>query len=217
MAWGSSNPSSKQQSHGNCFEEKVLASGNVLLTEQDQPVQETYDLGSNSESEYDNNCFSDEFFSSLPGPYDEDSDYVSFQEPESQNELWQQGASSHSTTSSIKNDAIPPPPFNTPPKLKSVEYVMNSNPGTDLASLRKLTTALAREAIFGRDDMITKSIAGRHKTEKLDQEKLDYIKTLVHSRVPHQRSTEFEGTWKWCKQSLSKSCQTLRTGAKKKL
>ena len=182
----------------------------MLLTEQDQPV-------SNSESsDYDMLCFSDDFLNDLPGPYtDEDSDYASYQEPEHQSESWQRSSSSRNIPST-KKDTIPPPPFDTPPKLKTVEYVMKSFPGKDLASLRRLTTALAREAIFGREEMMSRSITGRQKTERLDQDKLDYIKTLVHSRVPQQSNTEFESTWKWCKQSLSKSCQTLRTSAKKK-
>ena len=60
---------------------------------------------------------------------------------------------------------------------------MRNNGGTDLVSLRKLTTALAREAIFGREELSKKSLTGRKETEQLDKEKLDYIKTLVHSRV----------------------------------
>jgi len=48
-------------------------------------------------------------------------------------------------------ESIRPPTFSTPPKLLPVEYVTNNNPGSDLASLRLLTTALARDAIFGRE------------------------------------------------------------------
>ena len=47
-----------------------------------------------------------------------------------------------------KSKNIPPPPFSTPPKLKSVEQVMSDVPGSDVASLRLLTTALARNAIL---------------------------------------------------------------------
>ena len=78
-------------------------------------------------------------------------------------------------------ESIPPPPFSTPPKLLPVEYVMNNNPGSDLASLRLLTTTLARDAIFGREERANKSLSGRKNTGVLAQEKLDYMKTLVKS------------------------------------
>ena len=64
---------------------------------------------------------------------------------------------------------IPPPPVSTPPKLLPVEYVMNNNPGSDLASLRLLTTALARDAIFGREELANKSLSGRKNTGVLAQ------------------------------------------------
>ncbi len=113
--------------------------------------------------------------------------------------------------------AIPPPPsFNTPHRLKTVEEVMHNNSGTDLASLRKLTTALARDAIFGREELSKKTLTGRNDTEQLDQQKVHYIKTLVRSRVPNKSSVEFEDSWKWCRGSLSKSCQTFRNSTKRK-
>lgn len=112
---------------------------------------------------------------------------------------------------------IPPIPFSTPPKLQSVEQVMNNYSGTDVASLRNLATALAREAIFGRDQLAKKSLSGRKHTEMLDKQKVDYIKTLVRSRVANTKSAvEFEFIWKMCRSSLSKSCQTLRNSAKKR-
>ena len=91
---------------------------------------------------------------------------------------------------------------------------MNNNIGTDLTSLRRLTTALAREAIFGTDELIKHSLTGRCDTLKLDGEKVNYIKTLVRTRVPNKSKVEFE---EWWKGSLSKSCQTLRSSAKKKM
>ena len=48
---------------------------------------------------------------------------------------------------------IPKPPFSTPPKLEPVEQVMNDNPGSDVASLRNLTISLAKNAIFGREQL----------------------------------------------------------------
>ena len=115
-----------------------------------------------------------------------------------------------------KSKNIPPPPFSTPPKLKSVEQVMSDVPGSDVASLRLLTTALARNAIFGREHLAKSSLSGRKNTSCLDQEKLDYIKTLVHSRANTKSEVEFEFIWSQCRNSLSKSCQTLRN-AKRKL
>ena len=91
------------------------------------------------------------------------------------------------------------------------------NPGTTEKALRSLTTALAREAIFGRDDMAKRSLSGRKNTVVLDQKKTDYIKTLVRSHVPNKSAVEFEFIWKQCRDSLSKSCQTLRTSKKKRL
>jgi len=40
-----------------------------------------------------------------------------------------------------------PPPFDTPPKLSSVEQVLKNFPGRDVTSLRSLTMALARDAM----------------------------------------------------------------------
>ena len=49
-----------------------------------------------------------------------------------------------------------------PPKLLPIERVMMDYPGTDEASLRRLTTALAREAIFGRDTLcVSLSLANK--------------------------------------------------------
>lgn len=127
---------------------------------------------------------------------------------------------SRSVTPSLQvpSKSIPPPPFSTPPKLRTVEQVMHNYSGTDLAALRKLTTALAREAIFGREALAKRSLSGRSKdSEQLDPQKLDYIKTLVHSRVPNKSDVDFEETWKLCRSSLSKSCQTLRNSVKKKI
>ncbi len=121
-----------------------------------------------------------------------------------------------SSRSVSPSQTIPPISFSTPPKLKTVEQVMNENTGTDAASLRRLTTALAREAIFGKEEMARKSLTGRNSTGELDREKVDYIRTLVHSRVPKKQNVEFESMWKWCRGSLSKSCQTLRNSLKKK-
>ena len=57
--------------------------------------------------------------------------------------------------------ALPPPPFSTPPKLVPVEEVMKNYPGSDVAMLRRLTTALALEATFGKEEMCRSSLSGR--------------------------------------------------------
>jgi len=113
--------------------------------------------------------------------------------------------------------SIAQPPFSTPPKLLPVERVMMDYPGTDEASLRRLTTALAREAIFGRDALCRSSLSGKNNTGSLEKHKLEYIKAVVKSRVPNMPGITFEGIWSKCRASLSKSCQTLRTTAKKKI
>ena len=112
---------------------------------------------------------------------------------------------------------VPQPTFNTPPKLIPVERVMMDNPGCDVASLRRLTTALAREAIFGKEALRKSSLSGKNQTGCLEKHKLDYIKAVVKSRVPNMPEVQFEGIWSKCRGSLSKSCQTLRVSAKKKL
>lgn len=120
-----------------------------------------------------------------------------------------------SATSTLSTN-YPPVPFDTPPKLRSVEEVMRENTGTSEMHLRSLTTALAREAIFGREELAKRSLSGRKNTVALDKKKTDYIKALVRSRVPNKSSVEFEYIWKQCRESLSKSCQTLRTNKKKR-
>ena len=126
-------------------------------------------------------------------------------------------ASSSSITPDVENtsSSIPPVPFSTPPKLQRVEQVMRDYNGTDVASLRLLTIALARDAIFGKKEMAKKSLSGRKNTGILSKYKLDSIKTLVRSRVPNKPNVEFEYIWTLCRGSLSKSCQTLRNVYKK--
>ena len=92
---------------------------------------------------------------------------------------------------------------------------MGENTGTSEKDLRSLTTALAREAIFGKEDMAKRSLSGRKNTVALDKRKVDYIKALVRSRVPSKSPIEFEYIWKQCRDSLSKSCQTIRTNKRK--
>ena len=87
-------------------------------------------------------------------------------------------AGSNQSSGSVAN-SIPPPPFATPPKLQPVEQVMNNYSGCDVASLRTLTTALARDAIFGREELSRSSLSGRKNTDILSLVKQEYIKTLV--------------------------------------
>ena len=164
----------------------------------------------------------DEFYNVL-----EDSDYLSswdfstsdnegtsevrFSSPQNETSSSTETAISQpSTPKPTPSTKIPPPPFKTPPKLRKVEEVMNDHGGTDVASLRNLTTALAREAIFGKEELAKNSLSGRKNTGILNKEKLSYIKTLVKSRVPGMTQVEFEHIWTLCRGSLSKSCQTIR-------
>ena len=145
-----------------------------------------------------------------------DSDYLT---SGSFSELEASGSSSSTVAAAIHLQVVVEvlygSPFSTPPKLSPMEIVMKNNPGTDIASLRVLTTALARDAIFGREELATSS---RRNTGMLSNEKLTYyIKTLVQSRVPNKSAVEFEHIWSLCSSSLSKSCQTLHSNAKMKL
>ena len=88
-----------------------------------------------------------------------------------------------------------------------------------MASLRLLAVSLARDAIFGREEWAKTCLSGRRGSEltKANQQKMDYIKALVFSRVPNKSKIELEFIWTQCRISLSKSSQALRTKAKKKL
>ena len=110
-----------------------------------------------------------------------------------------------------------PPPFPSPAKLLPVSEVLKEHPGSDVASLRDLTVALARDSIFGRDELSHSSLSGRKNTTTLDLKKLDYIKNVVYSRCPKKSLAEFEFIWGLCRLSLSKCCQGLRTSARRKL
>ena len=90
-------------------------------------------------------------------------------------------------SSSEVQSVIQKPPFDTPPKLLPIdlERVMIDYPGTDVAFLRRLTTALARDAIFGREALCRSSLSGKNNTGCLEKHKLDYIKAVVKSRVPN--------------------------------
>lgn len=110
-----------------------------------------------------------------------------------------------------------PPPFPSPAKFIPVGEVLKEHPGSDVASLRDLTIALARDSIFGRDELSHSSLSGRKNTTTLDSKKLDYIKKIVYSRCPKKSLAEFEIIWGLCRSSLSKCCQTLRTSARRKL
>ena len=95
--------------------------------------------------------------------------------------------------------------------------VLKEHPGTDVASLRDLTISLARDSIFGRDELSHSSLSGHKNTATLDSKKLDYIKKVVYSRCPKKSLAEFEFIWGLCRSSLSKCCEGLRTSARRKL
>lgn len=50
----------------------------------------------------------------------------------------------------MQNYTIPFPPFNTLPKLHALEEIMKDTPGTNIASLGRLTIAYARKTILGK-------------------------------------------------------------------
>jgi len=84
-------------------------------------------------------------------------------------------SSSHSVLQTPETHSrVPPPPFGTPPKLVPVEQVMRDYPGKDLSVLRRMSCALARRSIFGKDALFRSSLrgGGKNKTASLDKEKL---------------------------------------------
>ena len=93
-----------------------------------------------------------------------DSDYATGNTWHETIELLSGSTSSYSSTTSLSPPVIAPaaqhtfptppipPPFGTPPKLTSVEQVLKDYPGVDTEGLRRLTVALARDAIFGRKE-----------------------------------------------------------------
>ena len=109
----------------------------------------------------------------------------------------------------------PPVPFSTPPKLLPVEQVLHENHGTTVSDLRRLSVALARDAIFGREALSNSDLGGK-KFTRSEEKKMEYIKTVVKSRVPNMPQVEFELVWGLCRTSISKSCQSLRTKKLKK-
>ena len=124
---------------------------------------------------------------------------------------------SDTSTTSISNVSVQRPPFSTPPKLRPIEEVLGDHPGSSVANLRNLALSLAREAIFGKEQMIKCSLSGRKNTTCLDEKKLNYIKTVVRSRVPNMTQNEFDCIWGLCKSTISKSCQSLRNKTRRKL
>ena len=118
---------------------------------------------------------------------------------------------------SVVPSSLLPPPLNTPPKLLSVDDVMRDYPGNAIFTLRRLTTALARDAIFGKEALRRSSLSGKNNTGCLEKRKLECIIALVRSLVPTVADITFEAIWAKCRSLLSKSCQTLRVTAKKKI
>ena len=73
-------------------------------------------------------------------------------------------STSISTISPASNSSLVQPPFTTPPKLKPIEQVLADNPGNSVAKLRNLALSLARDAIFGRNEMSKLSLSGQKNT-----------------------------------------------------
>ena len=81
--------------------------------------------------------------------------------PSSESETITIGASESTKISPASNSSLlQPPPFTTPPKLKTIQQVLAYNPGSSVANLRNLALCLARDAIFGRDEMVKFSLSG---------------------------------------------------------
>ena len=95
---------------------------------------------------------------------------------------------------------------------------MAKYPGEDTSTLRRMAIAIARDSIFGQEALRSGSLrgGGKSNTGSLDKKKMEYIKTVIRTRVPNLSSLEFEGVWDKYRSSISKSCQTLRDSAKHK-
>ena len=85
---------------------------------------------------------------------------------------------------------------------------MKDIPGKDVNSLRLLALRLARDAIFGREQW---ALSGRGPLGKANLKKLDYIRSLIESRIPNKSKVEYDCLCNMCHTSLSKSAQALRT------
>ena len=90
-------------------------------------------------------------------------------------------------------------------------FVLKDHPGTGIANLRNLAISLARDAIFGKEEMMSSSLSCRKNTTALDKKKLSYIKTIIQSRVLRMSETEFASLWILYRSSISKSCQGFCT------
>ena len=62
---------------------------------------------------------------------------------------------------------------------QSYVLLMKDYPGTDVHSLRRLATSMAREAIFGKKEMQQSSPSGKNSMGSFDVTKFDYIKNVV--------------------------------------
>ena len=91
----------------------------------------------------------------------------------------------------------------------SPERVMVCFPGRAVGNLRKLTTELALQCVFGEDVLARSSLCGRNNTCQFDPEKLKYIKTIVQGRA-NMNDMEFESVWIKCMESLKKKCSNLK-------
>ena len=128
----------------------------------------------------------------------------------------QLSGSSDTYTTSAGNVNVQPSPFSTSPKLRPIKEVLGDHPGSSVANIRNLALSLAREAIFGKEEMIKCSLSGRKNTTTVDEKKLDYIKTVVRSRVRNMTQNQFNCIWGLCKvpfQSHAKCCAIKQEGS----
>ena len=87
----------------------------------------------------------------------------------------------------LRADEIPPPPFRTPEKLQPIRFSESIKESRPVPTLRLLAVALAQDGIFRREVLAENSLSGCKGTGVLDQAKLEYIKTLVRTRVPRSK------------------------------
>ena len=85
----------------------------------------------------------------------------------------------------------------TPPILKPVEKVMNDQTGNDVATLREVVIALARDAVFGREELI---VAGKTQEASIER---NWIILKQYCTPDSQTCCRyFEQIWTLCRQSM---------------
>ena len=87
---------------------------------------------------------------------------------------------------------LPPLAFITPHKLVPVKEAIEEYSESDMATLQKLTTALTREAMFGKEEICRSSLRRQNNNGGVNRKTSHYIKTVIKSCVPNMPEVHFE-------------------------